>query len=95
MKLTDGEKTVEITMNEWNGNEYTTDWSNDFFEAGGLPLVWVDEIDSEAHKVEDVDYCIDQAEDWTNYCGDFYDPDAKKYDQERGLERHVFVEVLA
>ena len=37
MRLTDGKRTVEITMQEWAGNEYTPDWSADFFEAGGLP----------------------------------------------------------
>lgn len=65
-RLTDGTRTAEITINEWDGSEYTPDWSNDFFEVGNLPLVWVGAIDGEAHKVEDVDYCIEQANDWAS-----------------------------
>lgn len=94
MKLTDGKKTINITMNEWNGSHYTPDWSNDFFQSGGLKTVWVDAIDDEAHQVQDVDYCAEQAEDWAAYRGDFYDPDAEDEDRERGIERCIDVEIL-
>ena len=39
MKMTDGTRTVEITMRKWTDHGYTPDFSNDFFDAGGLPLV--------------------------------------------------------
>ena len=93
-RLTDGTRTAEITINEWDGSEYTPDWSNDFFEVGNLPLVWVGTIDGEAHKVEDVDYCIEQANDWASYRGDFYDPEAQVRDAARGIERCVNVGTL-
>lgn len=70
MKLTDGKKTVEIRMCVWEGNRYSPDFSNDFFENAGY-LPYDDEID--AYKVEDVDYCIDQARDWEKSKGDFCD----------------------
>ena len=69
MKLTDGKKTVEIRMMVWEGSGYSTDWSMDFFEAGGLK--YDDERD--VYIVEDVDYCIDQAMDWRDSKGDFSD----------------------
>lgn len=82
MKITDGKKTVEITMHTWEYESMSPDWSNDFFEAGGLP--YDDETDT--CTVEDVDYCIEQAQDWENKRGDFRD------DGEPGPEeRFVFV----
>lgn len=69
MKLTDGKKTVEIEMKVWQGNGYSPDWSIDFFNAGSLKY----DEDRDVHYVEDVDYCIEQAEDWKNSTGDFAD----------------------
>ncbi len=62
MKMTDGKKTVEITMKVWNdfNTGYSPDWSNDFFNAGILPY----DEDEDLHIVDDVDYCIEQAEEW-------------------------------
>lgn len=68
-RLTDGKKTVEIEMMVWEGNGYTPDWSNDFFEIGNLEF----DEDVGAYKVVDVDYCIDQAADWRKSIGDFSD----------------------
>ena len=85
MKLYDDKKTVEIKMMVWENGNFSPDWSLDFFEAGGLP--YNDEKD--AYKVDDVDYCIDQAEDWKNCVGDFsndYVPES--------AERHVFVDEI-
>ena len=67
MKMTDGKKLVEVTMKIWNGSGYGPDWANEFFETAGL------EFDGEvdAFMVDDVDYCIEQMEDWKNcrtYC---------------------------
>lgn len=58
-RLTDGKKTVEITMNNWTGSGYTPDWSADFFEVAGLEL-----NDNDAYIVPDVDYCASCAQDW-------------------------------
>ena len=61
-------KVADITMNTWTGNGYTPDFSADFFEVGGLH--YIEELD--AHEVEDVDYCIEQANDWKDGTGDYY-----------------------
>ena len=66
-RLTDGKKTVEIAMQVWTGSGYTPDWSNDFFAVGGLEH----DEEKDAYKVEDVDYCVEQAYDWKNSEGDF------------------------
>lgn len=62
MKMTDGKKTVEITMKVWNdfNTGYSPDWSNDFFDACILPY----DEDEDFFIVDDVDYCIEQAEEW-------------------------------
>lgn len=67
MKLTDDKKTVEITMQEYKYGEWQEDWSEDFFEAGQLKY----DASAEAYIVEDVDYCIGQANDWQQCIGDF------------------------
>ena len=103
-RLFDGERIAEITMIDWdkNTNEATPDWSADFFEVGGL------EYDEEhnAYKVEDVDYCLEMAEDWSRADGDFFD-DAVPEDWSRAdgdffddavpenIERQVFAEVFS
>ena len=71
MILTDGKKTVKITMHTWDGTDKSPDWSHDFFSAGLLPY----DEETDTHSVPDVDYCIEQAEDWKLGRGDFYDPD--------------------
>lgn len=78
MKMTDGKKLVEATMKIWNGSGYGPDWANEFFETAGL------EFDSEvdAFMVNDVDYCIEQMEDWKNCTNDYIDdedPDDNRY----------------
>ena len=79
MKMTDGTRTVEITMRKWTDHGYTPDFSNDFFDAGGLPLVWIEHLNAEVYKVDDVKYCIDQAMDWQASKGDFQDDDPDEY----------------
>jgi len=76
MKLTDGSKTIEITMMSWQGSGWSPDISKDFFNAGSLPF----DEEKNVYTVPDVDYCIDQAEDWKYSRGDHYsdspiDPD--------------------
>ena len=57
MKLTDGKKTVEIKIQRWNGSGYDPDWSADYFAAGSLPY----NVETDTYTVEDVDYCIETA----------------------------------
>ncbi len=78
MKMTDGKKLVEVTMKIWDGSGYGPDWANEFFETAGL------EFDGEvgAFMVNDVDYCIEQMEDWKNCTNDYIDdedPDGNRY----------------
>lgn len=63
MYITDGNKTVEIKMMTWNEStvSYDEDQAHEFFEAGVLEM-----NEDGAYIVDDVDYCIDQAEDWEN-----------------------------
>ena len=68
-RITDGKKTVEITMCVWNGTGWTPDFSNDFFCIGDLRR----DNERDAYIVGDVDYCIDQADDWKHSRGDFAD----------------------
>lgn len=69
IKLTDGRKTVEIEMKVWDDYGVSPDWSCDFFNIGALPY----DPDLEAYIVPDVNYCIDQAEDWKAGVGDYSD----------------------
>lgn len=62
MKITDCKRTVEIRMMIWQGNGYSPDWANDFFDAGLLPH----DEETEIYTVEDVDYCIDAAQEWAD-----------------------------
>lgn len=80
-RLVCGNRMVEITMRTWNGREYTPDWSGDFFNVG---LKYDGDLD--AYEVEDIDYCIEQAEDWRNKEGDFYGDEDPE-----GIERDIEV----
>lgn len=80
MKLTDGKRTVEITMQEWDGSQWGLDWSLDFFEAGNLEH----NEETDAYTVEDVEYCIEQAMDWKNNTGDNAD-DLESFDPDDRL----------
>lgn len=62
IRLIDNNKAVEISIREWDeeNSQYGPDQSADFFEIGGLETVSEPEL---AYIVDDVDYCIDQADD--------------------------------
>ena len=68
-RLTDGKRTAEIRMTVWSdqNSSYSPDWEYDFFEFA--PSEYDEEAD--AYRVQDVDYCIDQAADCINRTGDF------------------------
>lgn len=84
MKMTDGKKTIYITICKWNGSGYTPDWSNDFFEAGSLPY----DDEKDVYVVADVDYCVDQANDYINRTGDFNDG------EEKNENEYVFIDEI-
>lgn len=70
VRLIDNSKAVEISIRERDdeNTQYGPDWSADFFEVGGLKAVDDPEL---AYIVEDVDYCIEQANDMVAGEGDF------------------------
>ena len=86
-RLTDGKRTLEIAMNNWTKNDYTPDWSADFFDVGCLP--YNEELD--AYQVKDVDYCVAQAMDWEINTGDYIDYDA---DPEEVDSRNVYYRLI-
>jgi hypothetical protein len=68
--LIDNSKAVEISIREWDeeNTQYGLDWSADFYDVGRLKTVDGPEL---AYIVEDVDYCIEQANDMVAGIGDF------------------------
>lgn len=65
-RLTDGKKTVNITMTMWKDGQYTPDCSACFFEIGELLF----DKEKNAYCVSDVDICVSHAVDWTNQTDD-------------------------
>lgn len=59
MKMTDGKRTVEINIMTRNGTGYGPDWSAEYFNAVMLPY----DEETDTYTVQDVQYCIDMAED--------------------------------
>lgn len=84
--MTDGKRVVGITMMVWEGNGYSEDYSADFFEIGSLP--WRETWRGCEYIVEDLAYCIDQANDWEHHKGDYRDDDDAR-------ERRVDVDEMA
>lgn len=70
-RFTDGSKTIDITIREQRSGLIGADFSQDFFEVGGL----VYNYDAQAYVVDDVDYLISYANDWAAFSGDFRDDD--------------------
>lgn len=73
-RLIDNSKAVEISISVWDdeSHEYGPDWSADFFTVGNLESIDGPEPDCiPAYIVEDVDYCIEQANDMVAGIGDF------------------------
>lgn len=86
MKLYDGEKIVSIEMYEREGDWMPPEWSKDFFDAGRLEY----DEDLDAYMVQDVDYCVEQANDWKECIGDFNCDEIPD-----GWERLVYVETIS
>lgn len=68
--LVDNNKAVEISIREWDeeNSQYGPDWAADFFEVGLLKPVEDEEL---TYVVDDVDYCIEYANDMVAGVGDF------------------------
>lgn len=79
--LTDGKRTVGITMMVWEGNGYSPDWSQDFFEVGVLPRR--ETVRGVEYIVDNVDYCIDQANNWECRSGDYREDETDVQDERR------------
>lgn len=85
-RFTDGSKTVEITMKVWQDGQYAPDWEKDFFEVGALPY----DEETDTYTVDDVDYLIDQANDWHEGIGDYQD-DLEGHPGHNPDDRYVYV----
>ena len=88
--LIDNNKAVEISIREWDEENpgYGPDWSADFFEVGRLETV--DDPDF-AYIVDDVDYCIEQANDMVAGVGDFAgDPQPNQVVDVTELDRSAY-----
>jgi len=68
--LIDKTKAVKVTIREWDADsvQYGPDWSNDFFANNDME--YVDGLGN-AYLVDDVDYCVEQANDMVAGVGDF------------------------
>lgn len=68
-RLTDGRRTLEINMADWEPEKltYTPDWSRDFFEVGNLDY----DEEKDAYRVWDVEFALEYALDWKLGTGDF------------------------
>lgn len=85
LKDRDGNK-AEILLKVERFGTIGPDFSGDFYEVGSLPEIEETETGEAVYLVEDVAYCIEQAEDWKNSTGDFWD-----YQPEEGEQRLVYV----
>ena len=92
--LIDNNKAVEITIREWNEENpgYAPDWSADFFEVGNLETRFADDSMEPAYIVDDVDYCIEQANDMVAGEGDFAEggPQSNQTVDVTELDRHAY-----
>ena len=92
--LIDNNKAVEITIREWNEENpgYGPDWSADFFEVGNLETRFADDSMEPAYIVDDVDYCIEQANDMVAGEGDFAEggPQSNQTVDVTDLDRHAY-----
>ena len=74
IRLIDNNKAVEISIREWEeeNTQYGPDWAAEFFDVSGLKTVEDDGFEyGPAYVVDDVDYCVEQANDMVAGEGDF------------------------
>lgn len=70
--FTDHRRTVSIELKDWEGDHWSPDWSADFYDAGGLPVIG--HQSGPVHEVSDVDYLLGYARDMIDGTGDFDTP---------------------
>lgn len=91
VKLIDKNKAIAISINEWDeeAQQYGYDWAADFFEVGALEHL--DGTDPDAYIVDDVDYCIEYANDMVAGVGDFAgDPQPNQFVDVTELDRSAY-----
>jgi len=68
-RLIDDSRILDITMRQHDAryDSLSDDFSDDFFDVGALR--YDEELD--AYNVPDIDYCLNQAQDFANGAGDF------------------------
>ena len=92
IRLIDNNKAVGISIREWDEEsmQYGSDWAADFFEVGDLEHVESEELEL-AYVVDDVDYCIEQANDMVAGEGDFAgEPQPGQFVDVTELDRSVY-----
>lgn len=93
IRLIDNNKAVEISIREWDeeNTQYGPDWAADFFEIGDLKAVEDEELNL-AYVVDDVDYCIEQANDMAAGEGDFaeFGPQPNQFVDVTELDRSAY-----
>lgn len=86
MRLTDGERIVEINLYE---KDSTVDMSQEYFHAGNLQY----DEETDTYKVEDVDYCIDaarwQEESEEGWDGDIFVNEVEPLSEAEALAREI------
>lgn len=90
IRLIDNNKVVEISIREWDdeSSQYGSDWAADFFGVGGLKTVDAPEL---AYIVDDVDYCIEYANDMISGEGDFAgEPQPSQFVDVTELDRSAY-----
>lgn len=68
-RFTDGKKTVCISMSVYEYGSMSPDWEKDFFDVGSLPY----DDEEDVYTVDDVEYLVEQANDWQQGVGDYED----------------------
>lgn len=65
--LTDGQQVARISMRLWDIEtyQYGSDVANDFFGVGCLPRYGDADRGALVYRVDDVQYCVDAAQEWT------------------------------
>ena len=90
IRLIDNNKAVEISILVWDEEsmQYGSDMAADFFGVGGLKTVSEPEF---AYVVDDVDYCIEYANDMVSGEGDFAgDPQPNQFVDVTVLDRSAY-----
>lgn len=73
--FTDRKRTVGIAICDYNNDSYEwgPDWSADFFAVGDLESAGYYNGGVDVLVVQDIDYLLEQAEDWKQGRGDYYE----------------------